>query len=260
MRQSVRGIAVVIPAHDEQELLGACLASVRHALEHPRVRDLPSTVVVVLDHCTDRSRDVAQAHLRPADLLIDTSSRNVGAARALGCRVALDHLHRHGLSAGSSWLAHTDADTRVPSWWIARHLHYARTADAVAGVVRVDDWSQHPLGTEHRFSRHYGGSGHATKVEASGIGHPHVHGANLGVRGDAYLRAGGFPSVSCSEDHGLWNAIARGGDTMLSSRRLWVTTSGRRAGRAPGGFADALTELAVGQERGREIGSSTRRL
>jgi hypothetical protein len=205
-------------------------------------------VVVVLDQCTDQSRDVALAHLRPWDALVDTSLRNVGAARALGSQVALDHLRRRGLGAASSWLGHTDADTRVPSWWIARQLHYARSADAVAGVVRVDDWSQHPHGTEHRFERHYGVAIDATDRAWAAVGHPHVHGANLGVRGDAYLRAGGFPSITCSEDHALWNAIAQGGDTRHSSRHLWVTTSGRRAGRASGGFADDLIELGVPQE------------
>jgi len=244
MRPPISGIAVVVPVHDEQELLGTCLASIKVALDHPRVRSLSSTIVVVLDQCSDASRDVAARHLREQDTVVDIASRNVGAARAAGCEVALTRLQSLGLSSASSWLGHTDADTRVPARWIAQHLRHAVAADAVAGLVRVDDWSQHPPGTADRFERIYEPVRSSQSVRSDRLGHSHVHGANLGVRGDSYLRAGGFPALRCSEDHALWNAIGRNGGSLVASRHLWVTTSGRRIGRAPGGFADTLATLS----------------
>src|SRR4030095_5822924 len=41
--------------------------------------------------------------------------------------------------------------------------------------------------------------------------HPHVHGCNLGVRGDAYLDAGGWPGMDLAEGDRLWNAIRERG-------------------------------------------------
>jgi hypothetical protein len=75
--------------------------------------------------------------------------------------------------------------------------------------------------------------------------HPHVHGCNLGVRGDAYLDAGGWPAIHLAEDHGLWDALRARGWRCLSDRWLRVITSGRPAGRARGGFADTLVALGA---------------
>ncbi len=66
--------------------------------------------------------------------------------------------------------------------------------------------------------------------------HPHVHGANLGVRADAYLRAGEWNALETAEDHDLWGRLPN----RLSTARIEVVTSGRRQGRAPSGFAGAL--------------------
>ena len=70
--------------------------------------------------------------------------------------------------------------------------------------------------------------------------HPHVHGANLGVRADAYLKAGGWSHVETGEDHDLWSRLTEAGLRRLSSSAITVLTSGRRVGRAPNGFAEAL--------------------
>lgn len=74
--------------------------------------------------------------------------------------------------------------------------------------------------------------------------HPHVHGANLGVRCDAYLRAGGWREIELSEDHGLWDRMREAGCQLVADRAVRVTTSGRSRSRCPGGFADALNKLA----------------
>ena len=42
--------------------------------------------------------------------------------------------------------------------------------------------------------------------------HPHVHGANLGVRADAYLRAGGWADLRTAEDHDLWRRLLGSGE------------------------------------------------
>jgi hypothetical protein len=133
------------------------------------------------------------------------------------------------------WLAHTDADTEVPPSWVADQLSLARTADGVAGIVRVDDWSSHLSATRVRFERSY----RTPRLRS----HTHVHGANIGVRASAYLDAGGFPHQAWSEDHALWAALRRRGHVIVATRRVWVTTSARRGARAAGGFGDRLLAI-----------------
>ena len=225
-------LAVIIPVHDEEELLAGCLASVHRALDHPDLRGVRSTVVLVLDACSDDSARIARHGRRPTDGVIEVDARNVGAARALGCEHGLTTLDR---DADRVWLATTDADTRVPPHWLTRQLALATEASAVAGVVRVDDWSTHSPTTRRRFERSYRTSPFRP--------HPHVHGANLGVRAAAYLDVGGFPALSCAEDHALWSALRAAGHPTTASRRVWVTTSARRSARATGGFADTLLDI-----------------
>jgi hypothetical protein len=70
--------------------------------------------------------------------------------------------------------------------------------------------------------------------------HPHIHGANVGFRADAYIDAGGWSDRALAEDHCLWGRICAIGWPAIASIASVVITSGRLKGRAAGGFADAL--------------------
>jgi hypothetical protein len=74
-------------------------------------------------------------------------------------------------------------------------------------------------------------------------GHPHVHGANLGVRLTAYDAAGGFDPVEVHEDVALVERVRASGATCLATASIHVRTSGRTVGRTPGGFAGYLEDL-----------------
>ncbi len=226
-------VAVVVPAHDEAALLPACLASVTVARAAVAGRALVSTFVVA-DACADPTAAVARAH---GAEVIEVSYRNVGAARASGVRAALDVLRM--APAQHIWLASTDADTVVPPDWLVHQLDLADGGFvAVAGVVRVDSFLDHRAGTESAFATHY-----ATEP---GAPHTHVHGANIGARADAYLRAGGWEALSLAEEHDLWRRLRAADERCLATTTLWVTTSGRAKGRADGGFADLLAGLVEG--------------
>ena len=223
----IEAVGVLVPVHDEAELLPACLASIQHAFAA-----VPATVtcelVVVLDACSDDSKQVAT---RAGVDTITCAACNVGRARALGTRHLLE---RFTAPRDRIWIATTDADTRVPRDWLANQLRFARAgAQAVAGTIAVDDWTEHPPGLAERFARHY---------TRGGARHGHIHGANLGIRADAYVAAGGFAAVETGEDHALWNALA--GRPRIATRRIPVVTSARRQGRAPAGFAGFLVALA----------------
>ena len=75
--------------------------------------------------------------------------------------------------------------------------------------------------------------------------HPHVHGANLGLRADAYLAVGGWSVPEHGEDQQLFADLRAAGYTVASPRSLVVTTSGRSRSRVRGGFADVLNALAA---------------
>ena len=215
-------LGVVIPAHNEQETIGDCIDAARIALAHRDLLGEAGCVIVVADQCTDATADIARD--RGANVLT-IDARNVGAARAAGAQYLL--------SRGGRWLAFTDADSRVAPDWLVQQL--ALNADAVCGVVSIDDWSAHVDETRLRFDQAY----------FPADGHRHIHGANLGVSAQAYLLAGGFRPLCTSEDVALIEALQRSGARLAWSAAPKVTTSARKDFRAPGGFGATLLQLSA---------------
>ncbi|MFF7590436.1 glycosyltransferase [Kitasatospora purpeofusca] len=232
----IRALAVVVPARDEEDLLADCLGTLHRAARHPLVRDVPCRVIVVADACRDATAAIARRH---GAQLLEVTEGNVGAARAAGSRHALESVLASwpSLAPDGVWLAHTDADSRVPADWLARQLvHAACGWHAVVGTVRVADWAGHPRTTAAAFRLLY-------QQEKPADAHRHVHGANLAVRADAYLAAGGFQPLPVSEDRTLVAALEAAGFGVKRTSRSPVTTSARRDPRARGGFGDFLRDL-----------------
>ena len=230
-------VVVVVPARDEGELIDGCLDALERATRNVRAAR-PSVRVetlVVLDACRDETRDRVDA--RPWVDVVSCVVENVGAARSLGISQALSHIRR----PDRCWIANTDADSRVPGDWLTGMVDFAdRGADLVLGTVWPDDLPTSMLG--RWLQRHQ-------LVE----GHPHIHGANLGVRAAAYAQLGGFAPLRSGEDVDLVRRAVQAGRPIVRTAMLPVATSGRRHGRAPNGFADYLDELG----RGSRAGSST---
>jgi len=213
---------VIVPAHDEQELLPGCLAALSRAAA--RVAPVPVEVVVVADACTDRTAAIAAA---AAAEVVVVRARNVGSARAAGVA--------HALRSGPDglWLATTDADSRPGPDWLRRQLRHARAgAGLVTGTVRVEDWTHWPAGLPVRYESAYRAAPE------------HVHGANLGFSAGAYLAAGGFPAVTHDEDQVFVRRAAAAGVPIVHDPGGPVRTSARPTGRAPHGFAAYLATLA----------------
>ena len=225
---------VVVPAHDEEELLPACLAALRTAAGAAGV---PVRLLVVADACTDATAAVAAA---AGAEVIRIRARNVGAARAAGMARLLRRMEGTNPAApglATTWLVTTDADTVVPPDWLRRQLGYADQGwDVVLGTVTVTDWAGHPPHAPAVFAARY---------EFGAGPHPHVHGANLGIRASAYLAAGGFRPLPTAEDHALLAAATEAGCQVLQAGDITVETSARRQARAPRGFSHALRALAA---------------
>jgi glycosyltransferase involved in cell wall biosynthesis len=229
MIESPWHICVLIPARNEEALLPRCLRSVLQAGSR-----LPANVtydiVVAVDSSTDNTRAIAQSMLLGRGAVILTDAGVVGKARALAAREALK---RHAGPRNRCWLANTDADCCVPESWLLDHWSFAANGvEAIAGTIDVDDFDEHNAGVSERFRLSY-------LIHADDT-HPHVHGANLGVRADVYLSSGGWGDLATAEDHDLWARLSHNHAKRMSVGRVRVLTSGRRIGRAPHGFAEAL--------------------
>ena len=220
---AVSRIGVVVPVHQEEELLEACLASIIVA-----VGTAPAAVVVVLDACTDRSAEIAR-RFPVTTLRID--ARNVGAARRAGVAHALELFA--GTPARRIWVASTDADSTVPANWIQHQLAVARAgADVMTGGVRPDLSALSPAHAELWLRTHPPG-------RPTG----NVHGANLGMRASTYLAAGGFAALPEHEDVDLVARAVAAGAVVAPSGECTVATSARFIGRTPGGYAGYLRDV-----------------
>jgi glycosyltransferase involved in cell wall biosynthesis len=229
MMPDLTTIGVVVPAHNEEASLAGCLTALNAAA---RFVSLPVRILVVLDDCNDRTVEVCQAFGVETRQI---AAHNVGKARAAGFQALLERQS----SPSSIWLASTDADTRVQPGWLRRQVALAQAGvDAVLGVVHLGDGV--PAG---RLRRQFEAS-YQKRLAPDGT-HGHVHGANLGLRANVYLHAGGFPPLANHEDHALVQALRSLGRIRIAAcQRVTVRTSGRIDGRCDEGFAASLQRLA----------------
>ncbi|KQR51397.1 hypothetical protein ASF88_19775 [Leifsonia sp. Leaf336] len=221
---TVDHVLIAVPARDEEATLADCLHSIEVARNAVAV---PSSVVLVLDACTDGSAEVARRFA--GTLVIERDHGNVGRSRhdavLAGCGAA-------GAAPERTWIAFTDADSTVPRSWLREHLRAAREADAYVGAVvpRLTDLDELRRRTWER-----------THPPGATLGH--VHGANLGVRARAYFDVGGFLPLFVGEDVDLVARLRAARHPVAESERHPVTTSSRLVGRAPDGYASYLRGL-----------------
>lgn len=227
-------LGIVVPAHNEQVCLPSCLAALHTAASHPALDGEPVLIHVVLDDCDDGSEDILKHWQRShfgTQVTLSYSQidkRKVGAARASGANRLVHQ--------GVRWLAFTDADTQVSPEWLVQQL--ALDVDVVCGSVAVDDWSPH-AGHAAMLRTHF------AETYNDRDGHRHIHGANMGVAADAYVKAGGFQSVPCHEDVYLVAALERIGARFAWSAAPRVVTSARTDARARDGFGDTMLRVVA---------------
>lgn len=248
----LRQAVVVVPAHNEFAHLPHCLRALTTAA---LCLPAPVTTVVVLDSCDDESARLASRY-GPDVHFVSVDAGNVGAARAAGFEyarslvdawrddrrcddAAFEDGEEDDAAFELTWYATTDADSVVDADWLLRMIaHQHDGADMVLGVVRVPVWRNHPAAVARRYLRSY------RQRRSDGVGHDHVHGANMGFRADAYWRVGGFRALASGEDVELVDRFEAAGLRVDRDAALSVATSDRRQGRAPSGFAQHLRKLS----------------
>jgi len=213
-------IGVVVPAHDEEALIGDCLRALLQCARDPALDGEEVAIVVVLDRCTDRTAQIAA---KAGVTCLQLTAGNVGMARAAGFRMAL--------AMGARWIATTDADSTVPANWLSAQLAHA--CDAFCGVISVADWHEYDHAVREAF----------VATECMLDDHSHVHGANLGISAQAYALSGGFLPLRAHEDVAMVHTLERCGVTIARRPTPQVVTSARKHARAVGGFSDYLRAL-----------------
>ena len=230
-------VATLVPARDEEALLPRCLQSIQ-AARSLLPADVSSDLIVCVDTSDDRTFEIAERMIRQSGAVVNSTAGSVGIARTIAAATAIA---RSRCLPERCWLANTDADCVVPADWLLNQLHAAEHGFmAVAGIIGIDSFAEHDPSVEASFRSSY--------VVGDDGTHAHVHGANFGVRADAYLNAGGWGMLPTAEDHDLWNRLQVNEHRVISDAGLRVITSGRRVGRAPSGFAgtlDAFNEVAA---------------
>jgi peptidoglycan/xylan/chitin deacetylase (PgdA/CDA1 family) len=188
-------VTIVVPAYNEEDMISTCLQSIL-AQDYSGTFD----VIVVNNASTDATKQIA----------LD-----------MGVRV-VDEFHRgyvYAMRAGFSAatgdiIACTDADTLVPSNWLAKIANNLSKKGAVAcsGV----------------FSFHDGSPVIRTIGKLFGCLNYHLAGANMAVWRSAYLASGGFDvHVNMGADVDLGQRLKKQGRVSID-RSLVAQTSGRR--------------------------------
>jgi glucosyl-3-phosphoglycerate synthase len=239
---------VVVPARDEQELIGACL----QALGVQTVGTDTFEVIVVLDGCHDATAEVsavAAARLGLSLTMVQGPGRGSGAARRTGMELACERLLDSGRSDGL--IATTDADSRVAPDWLARQLaHLESGAEVVAGQIELDAAEARLLAPELLADRERDAAARLRRVHRTDpdAAHHHFAGASLGVTAEVYRRVGGMEPRQALEDEGFAERLARHRIPVVRAPDVTVVTSARVDGRASRGLA---VDLSVAEWRAR---------
>jgi glucosyl-3-phosphoglycerate synthase len=241
---------VVVPARNEEALVGPCLEALAAQAD---VESSEYEVLLILDRCTDRTearaRDIATDHPRLMLHLLDGPGEGSGPARRVGMDAACARLLRVGRPQGL--IACTDADTVVATDWLAAQLGaLSRGARAIGGRIFLADDGSLPAHVTRRHAEQ-GRLRHERLLSdpdtRGATQHWQFSGASLGLAAELYRQIGGLEPLAALEDEGL-ERILRGQhvpiERLLSVR---VTTSPRLEGRAQRGLSYDLSRMSFGQ-------------
>ncbi len=240
---------VVVPARDEQALIGACI----DALVRQRgVEAAAYEVLLMLDDCRDATRERALEHgaLHPGLRLrlLQSPRRGPGAARRAGMDLACARLHRVGRPGGL--IACTDADSRVAPDWIRAQVDAAQQgAKAIGGRIELDPLEASELGAAVVGARARDAARRHARIRSqpgppgSTAEHWQFSGASMAVTARTYREVGGLEPLVALEDEAFEAALIEHGVPITRSLAVRVTTSARLRGRAGRGLAHDLAAV-----------------
>ncbi|CAN5694969.1 MAG: glycosyltransferase family 2 protein [Rubrobacteraceae bacterium] len=248
---------VVVPARDEEDLIGPCLEALA---SQTGVRPLEYEVMLILDHCTDRTearaREIAVGHPRLRLHLLDGPGAGSGPARRVGMDAACARLLQVGRSEGL--IACTDADTIVAPDWLAAQLRaVSQGAKAIGGRIELADdgslpesvWRRHAEQGRLRHERLLSGPDPRGATQ-----HWQFSGASLTLTAAVYKEIGGLEPLSALEDEGLERVLLEHHIPIERLLSVRVTTSPRLVGRASHGLSSDLARIALSLREESKVG------
>lgn len=207
-------ISFVIPAHNEEKLIGACLSALERELAHTQC---DAEIVVVNNASTDRTGEIARSFSNVR--VVDEPKKGLVQARNTGYRNTTGEL-----------VANIDADTEVSSGWVAtvlKEFEHSPKLVALSGPFIYRDLP--PIDAYLVKSFYFvGWIGHLFNQYVFGAV-TMIQGGNFVIRRDAWERAGGFNTslTFYGEDTDVAKRISKQG-TVKWTWHLPMYTSGRR--------------------------------
>lgn len=206
-------LSFVIPAHDEEKNIGACIEAILSEIARAGA---DAEIIVVNNASEDRTHEVAAAYA--GVLVVDEPRKGLTRARQSGYEAS------HG-----DLIANIDADVLVPAGWldIVTQRFQDPTLVALSGPFVYHDLPLMSRGLVRLF--------YAIGFTFSRIGHAlygrgaMLQGGNFVLRRDALARAGGFNTAIefFGEDTEIAQRMAKQGRVVWTFS-LWVNASGRR--------------------------------
>ncbi len=239
-------ISVVVPARDEEALIGSCLTALA---EQERISSEEYEVLLVLDRCTDateiRALEVATENPGLRLHLLEGPGRRAGHARRVGMEEAYARLLASGRSDGL--IASTDADTVVEPDWLSVQLEAAgRGARAIGGRIELRDDADLAEGVAGWRAEQDRLRQRELLTAPDSVGGPiqaehwQFSGASLALTAATYAEIGGLEPLAALEDEYLERALARCGVPIERPLAVRMRTSARLVGRAKRGLARDL--------------------
>lgn len=209
-------ISVVIPVHNEQNEIEACLGAFAQQTFDGRFE-----VIVVDNNSTDDTVEVVQSFAHEYSELtvrvVDEPRSGVAAASQAGFDAAQHEL-----------IARTDADTIVDAQWLAAIAEELRDRRVAALCGHVGFRERQPLQRWLQLERLIGWH---QRLHIR-LKRPHFWGFNFAVRRDAFRRAGGFDTrLKLAEDLDLGLRIQgtlRRDERIVYAPAMRVFSSSRR--------------------------------
>ncbi|MEG8030373.1 glycosyltransferase [Sphingomonas aurantiaca] len=252
---------VCVPARNESQRLPVLLDALAAQTIAGRI-----PVALCINNSDDDSvavvEQVARHHAERLVILVDACTLPPPLAHAGGARGrAMEMGYRHVRSAagGNGVLISTDADCRPPAEWISANLAaIGAGAGIVGGRIMLDDAEPiHPAiaRMRDRFDLYWAA---VRAIEDASDPSPHDPpprhgdhtGASIAIDAGLYRAIGGVPSIASGEDQSMVIAAVAAGGRLVHPPSVWTRVSARTDGRAAGGMAIAMAELAATMDRG----------